>query len=78
MPCLQDGKGEMDAREMIQRRRNQDLVVRNGRRKERSCQSRREGVGRNREPSQEKRLRRKFRDDSVTVSEIGHLEVIEI
>ena len=53
-------------------------MVRNGRRKERSCQSRREGVGRNREPSQEKRLRRKFRDDSVTVSEIGHLEVIEI
>lgn len=30
MPCLQDGKGEMDAREMIQRRRNQDLVVRKG------------------------------------------------
>lgn len=44
--------------------------------KERSCQSIKEGVGANREPSEEKRLRRKLQDDSVRVSEIDHLEVI--
>lgn len=44
--------------------------------KERSCQSIKEGVVANREPSEEKRLRRKFQDDSVRVSKIDHLEVI--
>lgn len=34
-------------------------------RKVRDCQSRRRGAGRNGEPSQEKRFRRKFRGDSV-------------